>query len=100
MIGEIALITVGFLVIDESARDALYLGYQMKLTPAEYRILRELVSASCAGIDELVERCGFAEKKRNNISVHICAINRKAERIGKRKLILFENQKYHINEFM
>ncbi|MBQ7384504.1 MAG: hypothetical protein IJV72_06915 [Clostridia bacterium] len=92
--------TTGFLVIDESARDALYLGYRMGLTPSEYRILREIVAAKSISLDELVQSSGFSDKRRNNVSVHICAINRKAERIGRRRLVLFEKQRYHINEFM
>ena len=37
---------------------------------------------------------------RGNVAVHINAINRKAERISSRKLIVFHANAYEINLFM
>ncbi len=90
----------GFLFVDDKTRSIRYLGYKLKLTPTEYRILRTIIMSEGVSAEDIAENCGLLEKKRNNISVHICSINRKAETIGKRRLILFEKQMYHINEFM
>lgn len=89
-----------FLVIDDNSRGVRYLGYDLVLTPSEYRILSRIAEAEKVSAEVIAIDCGFAQKKGNNISVHICAINRKAETIGKRKLILFEDGCYRINEFM
>ena len=86
--------------IDEAGGDAYLLGYPMRLTPTELRILREIMCAESIDAEELAHLCGLAERTRGNLSVHICAINRKAEIIGKRKLILFHGHKYWLNEFM
>lgn len=86
--------------IDENEGEAYLLGYPMRLTPTELRVLCELVTDSEIATDTLLERCGLAELSPGNLSVHICAINRKAETIGKRKLILHKGSNYYINEFM
>ena len=94
------LLKLRCLNIDESEKEAYFLGYPMRLTPTEFKILYEIAQAESIDVDNLSIRCGLAELSRGNISVHICAINRKAEMIGKRKLILFKDSNYCLNEFM
>ena len=86
--------------IDENEGEAYLLGYPMGLTPTELRVLCALATDREIATDVLSERCGLAELSSGNLSVHICAINRKAETIGKRKLILHKGSNYYINEFM
>lgn len=86
--------------IDESSGDAYLLGYPMGLTPTEFRVLGEIARAESIDADTLAQMCGLAARSRGNISVHICSINRKAEIIGKRKLILCKSSRYSLNEFM
>ncbi len=62
-------------------KDYSYLGYPMHLTPTELRIVRALTeNRSC---DVMTLGVGNAA----TVSVHVCAINKKAQTIGGRRLI-------------
>ena len=89
-----------YLRIDEDEKRAYLLGYDMCLTPTEFNILCAVAFEGGLGIDVIIGKCGLSDNVRGNVSVHVCGINRKAEKIGKRKLILYKDSKYYINEFM
>lgn len=62
---------------DEKGKDYLLLGYPLHLTATEYGIL----SALC-------EQGNYnAAKNAASVSVHVCAINKKAQTVGGRRLI-------------
>ncbi|MBQ5361935.1 MAG: winged helix-turn-helix transcriptional regulator [Clostridia bacterium] len=65
------------LQLDAQRKDFLYLGYPLHLTPAEFEIVQILVANGryTAGGNAV------------SVSVHVCAINKKAQRIGGRRLI-------------
>ena len=87
---------VRFLVIDEEIR---LLGFPLKLTPSEKRLLLAIAEHGSLSIEELMPLLN-AGISRGNVAVHINAINRKAECISKRKLILFRSNAYEINPLM
>ena len=65
-------------------KDYLYLGYPLRLTPAELQIVRTLADGG---------RCDVASLGAGSaatVSVHVCAINKKAQIIGGRRLIKTE----------
>ena len=68
------------LQIDEGGKDFLYLGYPLHLTPAEFGILHALAKQGSYGTDKCAP----------STSVHVCAINKKAQRVGGRRLICTE----------
>ena len=88
----------GFLTID--AQKVFLLGYDMKLTPAEYRVLTVIAATSGVSAEEIMERGGFSGMSKSNVAVHICSINKKAGRISGRRLILFENDVYLLSKYM
>lgn len=65
------------LEIDEQGKDALYLGYPLHLTPTEYNIVRALTEQGSYDPGESAA----------SASVHVCAINKKAQTVGGRRLI-------------
>ena len=89
----------GHIIIDESMGTVYFLGYLMALTPTEYSILKAVIEQGHLSTDRLCELCEISGT-RNNVAVHICKINEKAEDIGGRKLILYKDFGYYINEFM
>lgn len=89
----------GHIIIDESEDTVRLLGYELALTPTEYNIVRAIADGGHLSTDRLCELCGISGTK-NNIAVHICKINEKAEDIGGRKLILYKDFGYYINEFV
>jgi DNA-binding response OmpR family regulator len=77
------------------------LGYALGLTQREYQVLSVLVGAerglSKSEICRLVD--SDSKLKENSIAVHICAINKKAELLGWRRLVEFTKKDgYFINE--
>lgn len=86
----------GFLNINENG--ALLLGFPLKLSPTEHRLLltiaerdasvEQLASLLCEGVS------------RQNVAVHINSINRKAEAIGGRKLVIYTDGCYSLNPSM
>ena len=71
------------LQIDGDGKDFLYLGYPLHLTPAELDILQALAKQGSYGADECAP----------STSVHVCAINKKAQCVGGRRLICTERGK-------
>lgn len=88
------------LFIGDNRKEVFYIGYRLKTTPCEYKILSTIADKGRSGIDELASAIGFNYAKRGNVAVHICSINRKAEIIGNRKLILCQGSEYYFNENM
>ena len=88
---------VGFLNI---TGDEVYLiGYRLKLSPTERAILYEIADKGSASIDELLPLLSSGVS-RGNIAVHINSINKKADSVSGRRLVLFENDKYILNPYM
>ncbi len=92
------MIRIKFLCFDDSEKVRLF-GYELSLTPAEYKILRSLAEHGELSADELSELvCPMCTK--NTVAVHISAINAKAEKISERRLIVCRDSLYRINEMM
>lgn len=88
---------IRFLCIE---RDSVYLlGYPLKLSPTEDKLLRIIADGGRRGSEDLLRLLPDGVSK-GNIAVHINAINRKAEKISHRKLVIRENGQYTINPFM
>ena len=88
---------IRFLEITE--KESFLLGFPLKLTPSERRILLAIAQTGSASANDLI-RLLPANVSRGNITVHISSINKKAHWISGRKLILFSDRHYKINEFM
>jgi DNA-binding MarR family transcriptional regulator len=88
---------IRFLVIEET--EIRLLGFPLKLTPSEKRLLIAIAEHGSISIEELMPLLN-AGVSRGNVAVHINAINRKSERISQRKLIVFHANAYKINPFM
>jgi DNA-binding response OmpR family regulator len=88
------------LFIGDNRNEVFYVGYKLKVTPSEYKILSAIAKNGRCTTTELAGELGFGKTKRGNVPVHICSINRKAETIGARKLILSSGSEYYFNENM
>lgn len=86
--------------VGDNKDEVYYLGYRLKLTPSEYKLLFTLADRTRLKIEELSDVLGLSPNQKSNVAVHICAINRKAHAVGERKLILCENSEYYLNENM
>ena len=91
---------IKFLTVGDDKDDVWFLGYRLKLTPSEYKLLSALSRERHATAERLAAELGLSCDKKGNVAVHICSINRKAELIGERKLILFEDSEYRFNDNM
>ena len=89
--------TVNYLNITKE--EAYLIGYKLKLSPTERAILFEIANKKSASIEELLPILSDGVS-RGNIAVHINSINKKADSISDRRLVLFENDKYIINPNM
>ena len=87
---------INFLVIDDEIR---LLGLPLKLTPTERKLLCAVAKHKSISIEDLMPLLN-AGVSRGNVAVHINSINRKAERISQRKLIIFRANAYEINPLM
>jgi hypothetical protein len=87
---------INFLVIDSEIR---LLGFPLKLTASEKRLLMAIAENKRMTIEELVLLLGDSVS-RGNVAVHINSINRKAERISSRKLVIFRANAYEINSLI
>ena len=68
----------------------IYLGYDMKLSKKEYMIFSYIYeNGDFVSADEIIENC-YPDKKphRGDVAAHICHINKKADNIGGRALII------------
>lgn len=88
---------VSFLNITKD--DVYLIGYKLKLSPTERAILYEIADKSGASIDELLPLLSSGVS-RGNIAVHINSINKKADAVSGRRLVLFENDRYILNPYM
>ena len=86
----------GFLNVNDNG--IFLLGFPLKLSPTEQKLLvaicerdatsEELSTLLCEGVS------------RQNVAVHINSINRKAELISGRRLVIFTNECYTLNPYM
>lgn len=89
--------TFNFLRIEN--KSVYLLGYKLKLSPTETKLLTEIAKNDGMTIDALLPLLSDGVS-RGNIAVHINSINKKAESISERKLVLFDGEKYVINRYM
>ncbi len=92
------MIQIRFLLLDDFKRVFLF-GYELSLSPSEYRILRALAEQgelSAALLAELASLGGGSD----SLAVHISSINGKAKKISERRLIVCRDSQYSINEMM
>ena len=90
-----------YLSIDKESFEVYYLGYRLVLTKSEFNILRALLL--CESGIEKKEFCDIAAARHGSeraLKTHVCNINKKAICIGGRKLIVNDNGRYRLNEFM
>ena len=88
---------INFLSINDS--EVYLIGYKLKLSPTEKTILESIAKNDGASIEELLPLLSDGVS-RGNIAVHINSINKKADGISARKLVLFEDGRYIINPYM
>lgn len=88
---------IRFLIIEDDR--IVLLGYPLRLSPSERKLLVYIAENGGADIDSLSSLLGSGVK-RGNVAVHINSINKKAFDISGRKLILFEDSQYNINPHM
>lgn len=90
-----------FLEINDNSGEVYYLGYPLKLTKSECGVLSAVAqSENGVGKEELVAFKRMRKIGSQNAAVHVCRINKKAKEIGGRPLILFDEGKYFLNEYM
>ena len=80
----------------------IYLGYRLKLTKSEYKILYALIQSPKKPIsaEQIALQCEL-EYNKENVVYHISSINSKAKAIGNRVLIKNIAKKgYFLNEKM
>ncbi len=91
-------------ILKATPRGVTFLGYDFKITPAERSILALLVSRAGKSVSfaEIGEIClGDIHSKQATVSKHISSINKKAQSIGGRNMILLpENGFYTINKYI
>ena len=88
---------VKYLSITED--EAYLIGYKLKLSPTERILLLEIAKKGKASIDDLFVLLTDGVS-RGNVAVHINSINKKANSVSGRKLVLFENDRYILNPYM
>ena len=76
---------------DEQNKRVIYLGYDMKLSKTEYIIFNCIYQSGEDFIspEQIINEC-YTDKKPNvsDIAAHICHINKKADDIGYRPIII------------
>lgn len=75
------------------------LGYELKLSPSEDKLLRAIAEGGKSDIDSLTPLLSEGVS-RGNIAVHINNINKKASKISGRKLVIHKSSRYIINPYM
>ena len=90
-----------YLSVDDEAREVYYLGYPLALTKSEICILCAILKSE-AGVErnEFSDIAAARHGSDRTMKTHICNINKKTVDIGGRKLIVNDNGRYRINEFM
>jgi len=92
-------IAVKHLDIGYGRKNITLLGERMPLSKTDYAILRLTSKAYPNYLDVDSLRVLFPRITKNSLRVHISTINKAAERIIERRLIIFKNG-YKLNEFM
>ena len=91
-------------VLKATPRGVTFLGYDLKLTPAERSVLALLVLRAGEGVyyEEIGEAClGDIHSKFATISKHVSSINKKAQSIGGRVMILSQKDRFYtINKYI
>ncbi len=80
-----------FFIVQPETRSIIYLGYRIKLSRNEYKIFSRLYEHpdDCLSAIQLLDECfPHIYNTPNCIAVHICNINKKTWRIGRRKAII------------
>lgn len=92
-------ISVKQLYIGKGRKDIILLSERLPLSKIDYAILRLTAKAypRALNLDHLLAL--FPRITENSLRVHINTINKAAERITERRLIVFKNG-YRLNEFM
>ncbi len=88
---------IDFLEITQN--QAYLLGYKLKLSKTEHRILYAIAENGPSDVDFLLSLLSDGVS-RGNVAVHINSINKKAECISDRRIVIFENSAYKINPLM
>lgn len=78
----------------------VYLGYALKLTPTERKVLTAICENGRIDVEGIIAACGLHARGRGNVSVHVHSINKKAYDVGGRKLIVFDDGVYGLNDYM
>ncbi|MBQ2308291.1 MAG: hypothetical protein II373_01815 [Clostridia bacterium] len=86
----------GFLNVNDNG--IFLLGFPLKLSPTEQKLLMAICERD-ATIEELSTLL-CEGVSRQNVAVHINSINRKAELISGRRLVIFTNECYTLNPYM
>ena len=85
--------------LDITKEECFLIGYKLKLSPTERAILFEIANKESATIDELLPLLSNGVS-RGNIAVHINSINKKANAVSGRRLVLFDGERYILNPNM
>ena len=88
---------IKFLKVDNN--ETFLLGYRLKLSATEQKLLYAIAQGGRSGVDDLLPLL-TSGVCRGNVAVHINSINKKAENISGRKLVIYEAYQYKINPFM
>ena len=94
-----------FLNVGDTEKRTKLLGFMLKVTPTEHRILSFLCSRTGRFTSaEIILNCCFADSDRltlSCVSTHISSVNRKAEPITNRRLIISEKDSgYMLSPYM
>lgn len=91
-------------VLKATPRGVTFLGYDFKLTPAERSVLALLVLREGESVyyEEIGDAClGDIHSRFETISKHVSSINKKAQTIGGRVMILSQKDRfYSINKYI
>lgn len=86
----------GFLSINDEK--VVLLGFPLKLSPTEQKLLTAICEKDMT-IEELSALLSEGVS-RQNVAVHINSVNRKAELISGRRLVIFSGEHYTLNPYM
>ena len=91
--------TVNSLSFGNGRKALTLLGERLRLSKTDYAILRLTVKSYPYPLDEKRLQVLYPKMTKNCLAVHIGTINKAAEGITERRLIIFKNG-YKLNEFM
>ena len=76
----------------------MLLGFPLKLSPTELKLLTAICERDMT-VEELSSLLNEGVS-RQNVAVHINSVNRKAELISGRRLVIFSGERYTLNPYM